>query len=231
MAGKRIHQLTVPEFERQFPDEEACIAYLVKHRWPVGVRCPRCGSDHVYGLKAMAYKWECMNCAPGISYRFSHLTGTVFENTNKPLRDWFRVFHMMVTSKKGVAALEVFRVMGFGSYKTAWYMCHRIRVAMRDQEFHQLMGIVEVDETYIGGKAKNRHKDKRGPGRGPGGGTKGKVPVAGAVSRKGNIVARVVERVDGPTIANFVRATVSDKVSLLAVSSGRTLTSHVPTSA
>jgi hypothetical protein len=128
------------------------------------------------------------------------------------------VFHMMVTSKKGVSALQVYRVMGFGSYKTAWYMCHRIRASMRSKEFHQLMGIVELDETYVGGKAKNRHKDKRGGGRGHGGGggTGGKIPVVGAVSRKGNIVARVIDRVDGPTIQGFVRATVSDKVSLLA---------------
>jgi len=214
MASKRIHQLTLPEFERQFPDEEACIGYLVKHRWPGKVFCPRCGSEHVYSLKTMAYKWECMDCARGISYRFSHLTGTIFENTNKPLRDWFRVFHMMVASKKGVAALQVFRVMGFGSYKTAWYMCHRIRVAMRDKEFHKLMGIVEVDETFVGGKAKNRHKDKRG-GPGRGGTGSGKTPVAGAVRRKGGVVARVVENVKGATLRNFVRETVSNKVSLL----------------
>ena len=197
-ASKRIHQLTIAGFERQFPTEDACADYLVKHRWPTGtIFCPRCGVEVTHSVSTMPYRWQCYSCAPESGYRFSHIAGTVFENTNKPLRDWFRVFHMMVTSKKGVSALQVYRVMGFGSYKTAWYMCHRIRAAMRDKEFHQLMGIVEVDETFIGGKAKNRHKDKRD--QGPRGGTGGKSPVVGAVSRKGNIVARVIDRVDGPT--------------------------------
>src|SRR6185437_12509675 len=79
--------------------------------------------------------------------RFSPIAGTIFENTNKPLCDWFRVIHMMLTAKKGVSALQVHRTMGFGSYKTAWYMCHRIRTALADKEFKQLLGIVEVDET------------------------------------------------------------------------------------
>jgi ISXO2 transposase-like protein len=103
---------------------------------------------------------------------------------------------------------------GFGSYKTAWYMCHRIRVAMRDKQFHKLMGIVEVDETFVGGKAKNRHKDKRG-GPGCGGTGSGKTPVAGTVRRKGNVVARVIENVKGTTLRSFVRETVSTKVRLL----------------
>src|SRR5690348_1422449 len=210
MPSKRIHQLTLPEFERQFPDEEACIGYLVKHRWPEKVFCPRCGSEHVYSLKTMAYKWECMDCGSGISYRFSHLTGTIFENTNKPLRDWFRVFHMMVTSKKGVAALQVYRVMGFGSYKTAWYMCHRLRVGLANEEFRKLVGIVEIDETYVGGRGKNRH------GPHDHSGDKRKAIVIGAVERKGSVVARVIERVNVKSVLHFVSETVSHKVSLVA---------------
>jgi hypothetical protein len=97
-----------------------------------------------------------MNCAPGISYRFSHISGTIFENTNKPLRDWFRVLHTILTSKKGVSALQIYRTMAFGSYKTAWYMCHRLRAGLANEEFRRLIGIVEVDETYVGGKGKNR---------------------------------------------------------------------------
>ena len=72
----------------------------------------------------MPFKWECMNCGDGISYRFSHLVGTIFENTNKPLRDWFRVIHLMLTNKMGISALQIMRYMGFGSYKTAWEMCN-----------------------------------------------------------------------------------------------------------
>jgi transposase-like protein len=215
MATKRIHQLTIHQFEAMFTNEDACCAYLVKNRWPEGVRCPRCGSDSVYELATMDWKWECPACREGGAYRFSHLVGTVFENTNKPLREWFRVIHLMLTSKKGVSALQVYRMMGFGSYKTAWYMCHRIRAGLQDREFHKLMGIVEADETFVGGKAKNRHKDKRGGGGGTGGMGSGKTPIAGAVSRKGNVVARVIENVQASTLAGFVRESVSNKVSLL----------------
>src|SRR5580704_11585120 len=186
--------MTIPQFEAAFPNEDACAAYLVAHRWPDGVHCPRCGSVNVYRLTTMAWKWECPDCRQGGAYRFSHIAGTIFENTNKPLRDWFRVIHMMLTSKKGISALQVMRVMGFGSYKTAHYMCHRVRVGLANEDFQKLMGIVEVDETFVGGKARNRHKDRRGPdGRGPKGPTNGKSIVVGAVRRKGNVVARVIE--------------------------------------
>lgn len=207
--------MTAAQWEAAFPDEDACCAYLVGHRWPEGVSCPRCGNAEVKGHGTMAWNWLCNECSPAeTNYRFSHITGTIFENTNKPLRDWFRVLHMMLTSKKGVSALQVFRVLGFGSYRTAWHMCHRIRAGLADKEFNQLVGIVEVDETFIGGKAKNRHKNKRGDGSGGTGG-KGKAIVAGAVRRKGNVVARVIENVRASTLTEFVRESVSTKVSLL----------------
>src|SRR5258708_38474752 len=160
---KAVHQLTAAEFERMFPDEEACKAYLKARRWPEGVHCPRCGNRAVYDLATRKWHWQCHQCAPD-GYRFSLLVGTIFENTNKPLRDWFRVVHLMLTSKKGMSALQIFRFMGFGSYKTALLMCNKIRVALGNVEFKQLIGYVEVDETYVGGKAKNKHKGKGGLG-------------------------------------------------------------------
>ena len=212
----RIHQMTVDQFDRQFPDEDACRRYLVLHRWPTGiVRCPRCGFEaKAHGTKP--FHWQCYNCDDQTSYRFSVTVGTVFENSNKPLRDWFRVIHMMTTSKKGVSALQVFRELGFGSYNTAWFMCHRIRVAMQDRDFLQLLGIVEVDETFIGGDFKNKHKAKRGGGKGGGGGIgSGKIPVVGAIQRKGNVVARVIDSIDSATLLGFVREAVSRRVSLI----------------
>ena len=210
---KRIHQMTIPQWEAAFPTETACAEYLVRYRWPVGVRCPRCGSDKVAEAGTMEFKWQCYACAKdGQNYRFSHIAGTIFENTNKPLRDWFRVIHTMLTSKKGVSALQIYRTMGFGSYKTAWYMCHRVRVGLANEAFRKLMGIVEVDETYIGGKAYNKH-GKRG---GKGSGAVGKFAVIGAVERGGHVLARVLDRVTKEAMHGFVNETVSTKVSLLA---------------
>jgi transposase-like protein len=205
-------QMTIPEFEKLFPNDDACKAYLQERRWPNGVHCPRCDSERVYELNTRPFHWECANCRQGGAYRFSVLVGTVFENTNIGLRDWFRVIHMMLTAKKGVAALEVQRVMGFGSYKTAHYLCHRIRAGLVDPEFRKLVGVVEADETYVGGKAKNRHGGKDGSG----GGTGSKMPVLGALQRGGKVVARVVANADVRAIHAFVREAVSTKVDLLA---------------
>jgi transposase-like protein len=212
-TSKRIHQMTVPQWEKAFPDDAACMTYLVKHRWPVGVRCPRCGSDRISEMTTMEFKWQCYGCSQD-GYRFSVLVGTVFENTNVGLRTWFRVIHRMLVSKKGVSAHQIYREMGFGSYRTAWYMCHRIRAALVDKEFRKLMGIVEVDETYIGGKNKNRHWDKKTAGIG---GTEGdKEIVIGAAQRKGKVVARVIENTKTETFEKFVREVISTDCSLLA---------------
>jgi hypothetical protein len=214
---KPVHQMTVIQFEAMFPDEPACRAYLIARRWPDGVICPRCGNPKVYALKS-GYHWQCEQCADD-GYRFSHIAGTIFENTNKPLRDWFRVTHLMLTSKKGMSARQLWRYMGFGSLKTAWYMCHRIRTALVERNMDKLGGIVEVDETYVGGKAINRHGGHSGTGGGP----KGKTPIIGAVSRKGNVVARVLSCVNKKDAQAFVREVVSHKVSLLATDESRRL--------
>src|SRR5450759_3225115 len=213
----QIHQMSISQFEKQFPHEDACKEYLAANRWPDGVvRCPRCGAEaHVNGTKP--FHWNCYKCSPdNVGYRFSVLVGTIFENTNKPLRDWFRVMHLMLTSKKGISSLQVMRYMGFGSYNTALLMCNKIRAALGNVEFKKLIGYVEVDETFVGGKAKNKHKGKGGRGDFGGTGGTGKAIIVGAVRRKGNVIARVIDNTSAETLDAFVRETVSTKVSLIS---------------
>jgi transposase-like protein len=203
---------TLNEHFKRFPDEEACKEFLVECRWPDRVvRCPRCGNANVHPVKARPWHWQCRKCQKN-GYRFSVISGTVFENTKYPLRTWFQVLYLMLQSKKGISALQIHRTIGSGDYRTAWYMCHRLRAAMQNGEFLKLTGQVEVDETFIGGKDKNRHWNRKSHIKGG----SGKVAVIGAISRKGNVVCKIIEETDKYTLNQFVRKTVSDKVSLVA---------------
>jgi hypothetical protein len=208
-----LHQL-----KAKFSTEQACKQYLKQLRRPDKVCCPRCDSMKVYELKTRPFHWVCKNkdCGGKNGYRFSVITRTVFENTNYPLRTWFEVIYLMTQSKKGISALQIHRQIGSGDYRTAWYMCHRIRSAMKDSAIMEMLGsdggAVEVDETYMGGKEGNKHFAKRKGGRG----TAGKIPVIGAIARKGNVVCELIENTDTATLDKFVRKAVSNKVSLIA---------------
>jgi transposase-like protein len=221
--------ISLQQIHKQFDTQDKCMALLVNLRWPDGVRCPRCGSEKVFAVKHRAWNWVCKSGAETIDkqtgevkickkqgYRFSALVGTVFENTNYPLPVWFEVIYLICQSKKGMSAMQVQRMLQENgrptAYKTAFYICHRVRAMLDNPEFGPLMGQVEVDETYIGGKNKNRHWDKKQSGTG----TAGKIPVVGAIARKGNVVCKMIENADTETLTKFVRKTVSDKVELVA---------------
>jgi transposase-like protein len=205
--------LTLAQMLDRFQSEDDCYAFVTKLRWPNGVTCPKCGSEKVYRLNGgKGWKWVCKQSHAKNGYRFSPLVATIFENTNIPLRTWFQCILHMCRSKKGVSALQIQHTLGLGSYKSAWYMCHRIRAAMDNDAFTALMDEVEVDETYVGGRPENRHRAERKAR----GGKRLKVPVVAAISRKGKVVARVIEHADIPTLDGFVREVVSENVSLIA---------------
>jgi transposase-like protein len=213
-----VRQMTLADFDRLFPDEQSCWTYLLLRRWPSGPHCPRCDNDHVYESTARPWHWQCKKCGKNnrTPYRFSLKTGTIFEETKVPLWTWFKVLYFMLTSKKGMSALQIHRMVGFGSYRTAWYMCMRLRASMHDPDFKQLMGIVEVDETNIGGKQENRHWKDRQKYHGGGSAHTGKTTVIGAISRKGNVVCRIIENTSADSSSGFVEQAVSEKVSLVA---------------
>ncbi|MDO8432285.1 MAG: IS1595 family transposase [Candidatus Binatus sp.] len=206
---------TLAQTMSHFSTEDACKAYLRDLRWPSGVRCPRCQNENVHAVKAEQWRWQCRKCNKN-GYRFSVITGTIFENTKYPLVTWFQVGYLMCQSKKGMSALQIHRQIGSGSYETAWYMCTRIRAAMKNETFDQLIGEVEADETWIGGKNKNQHANKRMYGKGEGGQYKDKTMVIGAISRKGNVVCQMIEEAGFNTLQNFVKEAVSQKVTLIS---------------
>lgn len=204
---------TIGAFDKRFPDDDACKAFLAAHRWPDGVRCPRCNrKEKVYAINSKAFTWRCRNddCGGRNGYKFSVITHTIFQDTKIALKLWFKVAFLILTAKKGISALQIHRVM-FGEntghdYRTSWFMCHRWRAAMKGDVL-PLEGIIEIDETFVGGKAQNMHAIDRK--RAALTGTKGKVAVIGAIARKGMIVAKVIENTDTATLDSFVRQTVA----------------------
>lgn len=137
---------TLVEFDEWFSDESACIEYIIKVRWPKGFRCPACRGSNAWRTKRGLF--NCSAC----QHQTSPTAGTVFEGTRKPLRTWFHAIWYVTNQKHGVSALGLQRVLGLGSYQTAWAWLHKLRRAMVRPGRDRLTGEIEVDETYVGGK-------------------------------------------------------------------------------
>ncbi|HLH07385.1 MAG TPA: IS1595 family transposase [Terriglobales bacterium] len=181
---------TLVEAIRYFAEFENCKAFMMALRWPDGkVTCPRCGSEKVTWL-ANAKLWKCYGGHPVA--KFSLKTGTIFEDSPLPLDKWITATWLIVNCKNGVSSYEVARDIGI-SQKSAWHMDHRIRHALREGSFTKLSGNVEVDESFIGGKARNMHASKRAT-KITGTGGKDKTIVMGMVERDGKVRAMVVEK-------------------------------------
>ena len=125
-----IYAVTLDQLLARFPDDNASKTYVAQRRWPDGVKCPKCGNVKVWHVTHRPFHWICKQCAKN-GYRFSVITKTIFENTKYPLLEWFKVIFIMSQSTKRTSALQIQRMVGMGSYRTAWSMCHRIRAAMK----------------------------------------------------------------------------------------------------
>ena len=137
---------TLIEFEREFSDEDACRSYLFRLRWPEGFVCPRCQARHSIAIRRD--RWRCLDCRRETSVT----AGTIFHDSKLPLQLWFHAMWQVTSQKNGVSALGLQRVLGLGSYKTAWMILHKLRRAMIRPGRERLHGLVEVDDAYWGGK-------------------------------------------------------------------------------
>lgn len=182
---------SLAELESRFSTEEACRDYLFQLRWPAGFRCPRCEHGKAWPVKSVLF--ECARC----HYKVSVTAGTIFDRTRTPLTQWFRVIWWVVSQKNGASALSLHRVMGIGSYKTAWTWLHKLRRAMVRPGRERLSGVVEVDETYVGGEKSG----KRGRG------AEGKALVVIAAQEEENRIGRIrLSRVPDATQESLQRA-------------------------
>ncbi|MFC1976697.1 IS1595 family transposase [Chloroflexota bacterium] len=188
---------TIFEFQQWFPDEGACFKFLIQSRWPDGFVCPRCGYGGYYWIKERNLL-QCQKC----KYQTSVTAGTVMHRSRMPLKLWFHAAYLVATLTPGMSALQFQRQIGLSSYQTAFTMLHKLRAAMVRTGRDRINGVVEVDETYVGGER---------PGK-VGRGALGKVIVAGAVDLRGKYANRVrlqvIPNVTQATLTEFVKTNI-----------------------
>ncbi|MFZ1701892.1 MAG: IS1595 family transposase [Pyrinomonadaceae bacterium] len=215
------HKVSFAEIAGVFNDDDKARELLESLRWRDGVRCPHCEGVRAYkitpkeGSKTRKGLWKCAECRK----QFTVTVGTIFEGTRVPLGKWLMAIHLICSSKKGVSALQLMRMLWpedkqaktpsgqwkKSHYKTAWFMAHRIRYAMTQEPlFGKLKGVVEADETYIGGKSKNMHAKERAKKISGSGDKSNKAPVVTLVERGGKVKTHHVEHVSGGNLRRIL---------------------------
>src|ERR1044072_5061735 len=187
-----------------FSKPENCNTFMIAARFADGKpRCPQCGSDNVIYLEK-ARLFKCRTAHP--KQKFSLKVGTIFEDSPLGLDKWLTAIWLIANAKNGISSYEIHRALGV-TQKSAWFMLHRIRLAMQNGTIEKLSGHVEVDETYIGGLARNMHRDVRNK-RNLGTGGKGKVAVMGLLERHGQIRTHVIRDADRETLHGHIKNNV-----------------------
>ena len=199
------------EVIRRFPDQQACIDHLESIRFANGTYCPLCGSvENVKRKKEnnLVGRWNCHDCHKS----FNVLSGTIMQGTHIPLQKWFVAISLVVNAKKGLSSYQLARDLELNQ-KSAWYMQQRIRAAMASDQAPMLAGIIEADETYVGGKPRKANKRDDFPRGGQG--KSDKTPVIGAVERDGNVIAQVANDLTGKGILDFIQNTIRPDAKIL----------------
>ena len=201
MTSAPVDLMTLVE---QFGTDDKCREALTHLRWPKGIKCLRCGHDKVTPVSDRKV-FDCNSC----HYQFSVTVGTMFHDSHLPLTKWFFITYLMTESKKGISASQVYRMLGKKSYKTAWYLCHRIRAAMAAAEDRpKVDGTIEVDETFVGGKQRG-HQHKVGHPECK------KQVVIGIRQRGGALRFFHADDVKSGTLAKYIRENVSTDVDVI----------------
>ena len=192
---------TLMEAIKYFADPDVALAFMVDLRWPNGPTCPRCGSKESSFISTRRL-WKCKGCKK----QYTVKQGTIMEDSPIGLDKWLCAIWMIANCKNGISSYEIHRALGI-TQKSAWFLLHRIRLAMQTGSFDKFSGPVEVDETYIGGKARNMHRDKREE-KIQGRGAVGKAIVMGILERKGDVRAKVVTDTNKETLQGEVKKNV-----------------------
>jgi len=198
MGGELSLPKTLQEAIVYFSDADRCLEYATRLRWPNGVTCPRCGAkEHSY-ISTRRF-WFCKGCKK----QFTIKVGTIMEDSPIGLDKWMTAAWLICNCKNGISSYEIARDLGL-TQKTAWFLNHRIRAAMQSGSFDKMTGEVEVDETFIGGKARNMHIEKR-QRRITGTGSKDKTAVVGILKRGGKVRTKVIDNRKKETLQREVR--------------------------